>query len=344
MRGDAEVADGNAGRGVVPPRRPVGRAMGARSRQAGGARHRHAAGDAGAVPPAERQRRHPRRARRADPRSAAGSCCRSSASCSRPSPARPRSPSSARGSRQRRGGPGRRGRREPAQHAAGLDLARPAHAARGDLRRGEHARGTVGDAGCPGPSELAKSIGERAQDMARLVDNVLEAMRLESGDVRLRIDWQSLEDLAGAALRRLGERVAAHRIELRFADGLPPVAVDGALLEQVLANLVENAARTRRRARGSRSSATRLRTACASRSRTRAPDCRSRIRSACSTSSSADATSTTSRARASGWRSAARSWRCTGGASWRSRRAGGGARFEIILPLHRDAARAGPAA
>jgi two-component system sensor histidine kinase KdpD len=89
--------------------------------------------------------------------------------------------------------------------------------------------------------ELANSISERAQDMTRLVGNVLELMRLESGDVRLRIDWQSLEDLAGAALRRLGGRVAGHRIALQFPEGLPMVPVDGALLEQVLANLLENA-------------------------------------------------------------------------------------------------------
>jgi two-component system sensor histidine kinase KdpD len=89
--------------------------------------------------------------------------------------------------------------------------------------------------------ELAQSISARAQDMSQLVSNVLDLVRLESGDVRLRIDWQSLEDLAGAALERLGDRIAAHPVELKFADELPLVPVDAALIVQALVNLLENA-------------------------------------------------------------------------------------------------------
>jgi two-component system sensor histidine kinase KdpD len=89
--------------------------------------------------------------------------------------------------------------------------------------------------------ELARSISEHAQDMAQLVSNVLDLTRLESGDVPLRIDWQSVEDLAGAALGRLGDRIGAHPVTMEFPADLPLVPVDAALFVQVLGNLLENA-------------------------------------------------------------------------------------------------------
>ncbi len=95
----------------------------------------------------------------------------------------------------------------------------------------------------PTRDRLARTIVERAADMSQLVSNVLDLMRLESGEVRPRLDWQTIDDLVGAALEPRRERLAAHSVTLRFSPELPPIAVDATLLVQVLGNLLDNAAR-----------------------------------------------------------------------------------------------------
>ena len=90
---------------------------------------------------------------------------------------------------------------------------------------------------------LTESIDAKAREMSDIISNVLELMRLESGEITLKRDWQALEDLASAALERARERLAAHRIENSLAADLPPVWVDGPLIVQVLMNLLENAAK-----------------------------------------------------------------------------------------------------
>jgi len=79
--------------------------------------------------------------------------------------------------------------------------------------------------------------------MSDLVSNVLDLVRLESGQVALRRDWQTLDDLVGSALADCAERLVAHRVELRLAPDLPPVWVDATLIVQVFTNLFDNIAK-----------------------------------------------------------------------------------------------------
>lgn len=67
--------------------------------------------------------------------------------------------------------------------------------------------------------------------------------RLEAGALQLRKDWHTLEELVGTALARVKSRLATHTVKTAFPDDLPLVLVDGVLIEQVLINLLENAAR-----------------------------------------------------------------------------------------------------
>jgi two-component system sensor histidine kinase KdpD len=90
---------------------------------------------------------------------------------------------------------------------------------------------------------LARSIEGKAREMSDLVSNVLELVRLESGQVVLRRDWQTLDDLIGTALGSLEEKLKDHEVELQLAPDLPPIYVDAALIEQVLTNLLDNAAK-----------------------------------------------------------------------------------------------------
>ena len=90
---------------------------------------------------------------------------------------------------------------------------------------------------------LVRTIEARARDVSGLVTNVLELMRLESAPLPLRRDWEDLADLTGAALARAQGRLAGHEVELVLPAELPPVRVDAGLVTQLLANLLENAAR-----------------------------------------------------------------------------------------------------
>jgi len=90
---------------------------------------------------------------------------------------------------------------------------------------------------------LAHSIETKAREMSELVSNVLDLMRFESGQVVLRRDWETLDDLVGTALQRLEVRLAGHAVELRMAPDLPPVYVDATLIVQLFANLLDNAAK-----------------------------------------------------------------------------------------------------
>jgi two-component system sensor histidine kinase KdpD len=92
-------------------------------------------------------------------------------------------------------------------------------------------------------NQLAQSVETKAQEMSELVSNVLELMRFESGQVKLRRDWQVLDDLVGAALHRLAERLAQHSIELQIPAELPEVYVDATLIVQVFYNLLDNIAK-----------------------------------------------------------------------------------------------------
>jgi len=95
----------------------------------------------------------------------------------------------------------------------------------------------------PTRTELARSIHEHARAMSDLVSDVLDLMRLESGAVQLRLEEYDLEELVGSVLHRLEEPLRDHKVIVDLPAELPPLTADGALLSQVLSNLLDNAAR-----------------------------------------------------------------------------------------------------
>jgi len=90
---------------------------------------------------------------------------------------------------------------------------------------------------------LARSVETRAREMSELVSNVLDLVRLESGQVALRRDWQTLDDLVGSALGQEAQKLAGHPVDVHLGSDLPPVWVDATLVVQLLANLFDNAAK-----------------------------------------------------------------------------------------------------
>jgi two-component system sensor histidine kinase KdpD len=65
--------------------------------------------------------------------------------------------------------------------------------------------------------------------------------RIESGEVKLRRQWQPIEEVVGSALRAARSALADHRVDVKLAPQLPLVEFDAALIERVLYNLIENA-------------------------------------------------------------------------------------------------------
>lgn len=91
--------------------------------------------------------------------------------------------------------------------------------------------------------ELEEAIYEEAVRLDRLVTNLLDMTRLESGSLQLNRDWQSVEELVGSALARLEPALKGRTVQARVPGDLPLVPVDGILVEQALVNLLENAAK-----------------------------------------------------------------------------------------------------
>jgi two-component system sensor histidine kinase KdpD len=89
--------------------------------------------------------------------------------------------------------------------------------------------------------ELAATIHEEARRMTVLVNNLLDMARLESGNAPLARQWSSLEELVGSVLTRLKAALADYPVHVALPPDLPLISVDPVLIEQVLANLLENA-------------------------------------------------------------------------------------------------------
>jgi len=92
-----------------------------------------------------------------------------------------------------------------------------------------------------GVQDTVRAMRDQAQRMHALVVNLLDMARLQSRDAPLRMEWQSIEELVGAALAAMREPLAGHRIEIAPLSSLPLVECDGVLIERVLCNLLENA-------------------------------------------------------------------------------------------------------
>ncbi|MFS8978403.1 DUF4118 domain-containing protein [Cupriavidus necator] len=100
--------------------------------------------------------------------------------------------------------------------------------------------------GTPLAPEVANTVGamrDQARRMHAMVANLLDMARLQDPNVTLRKEWQSFEELAGAALASLRDALARHPVMVADLSGLPLVECDGVLMERVLCNLLENAAK-----------------------------------------------------------------------------------------------------
>jgi two-component system sensor histidine kinase KdpD len=89
--------------------------------------------------------------------------------------------------------------------------------------------------------DLAQTAWEEALRLNRLVGNLLDMTRLESGAMKVVCRPCDVQDFVGATLAQMPNRIKGRIIKRHIPDGLPPVAIDFALMMQAMINLVDNA-------------------------------------------------------------------------------------------------------
>ena len=91
--------------------------------------------------------------------------------------------------------------------------------------------------------ELAGAISEEAQRLNRFVRNLLDMTRLESGVLELNREMLDVAEAVGAAVERCRQVLSNHQVALDLQPDLPMLPLDPVLFEQVLVNLLDNAAK-----------------------------------------------------------------------------------------------------
>ena len=89
--------------------------------------------------------------------------------------------------------------------------------------------------------EMLQTIYTEAERMERLINNLLELTRLESGGLVVKKEWQPLQEVVGSALHHLDRRLCGRAVSVDLPVDLPLVQMDAIAVEQVLVNLIENA-------------------------------------------------------------------------------------------------------
>lgn len=123
--------------------------------------------------------------------------------------------------------------------AVSHDLRTPLTAIRGLAETLEHPQGLSEIERC----DLARSIRIESDELRRLVANLLDLARMQSEGVQLNKEWHALGDIVGIALARCAAGLQPRTIVTDFPADLPLVEVDAVLLERVVANLLDNAAK-----------------------------------------------------------------------------------------------------
>ena len=91
--------------------------------------------------------------------------------------------------------------------------------------------------------DVAAALHDEALRMSALVSNLLDMARIQSGEVKFNLQWHALEEVVGSALRASASQLKGHQVGTELPAGLPLVRFDAVLVERVLCNLLENAAK-----------------------------------------------------------------------------------------------------
>lgn len=90
--------------------------------------------------------------------------------------------------------------------------------------------------------DLSNEIHTAAERLNRLVENLLDMTRLETGRIAPVLDWVDFHDLFNSATKKLDRELAGHDVKVEVPDDMPLVMIDFGLIEQVIVNLLHNVA------------------------------------------------------------------------------------------------------
>jgi two-component system, OmpR family, sensor histidine kinase KdpD len=90
-------------------------------------------------------------------------------------------------------------------------------------------------------AELLGESRTAVRRLNRLVRNLLDQTRLESGALKPRLDWCDIGDIVNATMDSANDVIEGHAVEVVLPDDMPPIRADHALTEQALSNLLLNA-------------------------------------------------------------------------------------------------------
>lgn len=94
-----------------------------------------------------------------------------------------------------------------------------------------------------GREELLQTARDEAERLNRFVGNLLDMTRIEAGAMQPKLDWVDPEELVATALKRAAGLTSGRPVEISLEPNLPLLHVDYVLIEQVLINLLDNAAK-----------------------------------------------------------------------------------------------------
>jgi two-component system, OmpR family, sensor histidine kinase KdpD len=98
-----------------------------------------------------------------------------------------------------------------------------------------------GDLDAAARHSLIQTAHEEAQRLNRLVGNLLDMTRLEAGAMQVKGEVCDVEDLIGASIGQMEERLAGRRVTVNVQESIPMVSIDFVLMVHVLNNLLDNA-------------------------------------------------------------------------------------------------------
>ena len=94
-----------------------------------------------------------------------------------------------------------------------------------------------------GRVDLLSTIIEESERLNRFIANLLDMTRLEAGSIKPNMARHDIGEIVGTALERASKILADHKVEIEIAPDLPMLELDPVLFEQVLFNLLDNAAK-----------------------------------------------------------------------------------------------------
>lgn len=94
-----------------------------------------------------------------------------------------------------------------------------------------------------GRKELLQTVRDEAERLNRFVGNLLDMTRIEAGAMQPKLDWTDPEEIVATAVKRAAPLTQGHDIRIEVDPAMPLLRVDYILIEQVLINLLDNAAK-----------------------------------------------------------------------------------------------------